>query len=361
MTPCEIHFGGPSQSPGYLRDMLAARIAAVPAGGTIDWVTYYFRDCELAEALIHAKRRGVNVKVCLSGQPRLANANDEVIDMLSGECGLGSGLRKITFPGISAPGNRAWRPQIHEKLYCFSHPDPIAFIGSFNPSGNSSNERPEILREIGDQDRGYNVLVGIRNSYVVEALMQHVRQFWRNPPDLMYRFSDRANPTITDEDIEIHFLPSIRPHPVVQILRSIGKDARVCIAASHIRMPQAVDVMTGLARRGARVEIIANHTHRRVTPAMERQLLAAGIQISRVGANDDLPMHLKFVLIEDQGRLLSIFGSFNWTKPSFWLNHEIIAISTNPQIFEAFSRQWALLQSMKFAKPFDYSAYSSCL
>lgn len=347
MSSYEIHFGGPKQSPGYLRDMLAARIAAVPAGGAIDWVTYYFRDYELAEALIHAKRRGVNVTICLTGKPRVADANDEVIRLLSDKRGLDNGLRKIILPGISTPHNRTWRPQVHEKLYCFSHPEPVAFIGSFNPSGNRLAEQSEILQEIGDQDRGHNVLIGIMAPQIVEVLMQHVRQFQQQPPGLLYRFSDRANRVICNNDITIHFLPSICSHPVVRFLRSLGKNARVRIAASHIRMQQAADVMIELARRGVKVEIIANHTHRRVPPAIERRLTAAGIQIDRIGAVGNLPMHLKFLLVEDQGRFWSIFGSFNWTKPSFWLNHEIIAVSTNLKIFQAFSEQWELLQAAR--------------
>ena len=345
MPTCEIHFGGPDQLPGYLSNVLAAHIAAVPAGGTIDWVTYYFRDRALAKALIHAKRRGVGVTVCLAGRPRVADANDDVITLLSGELGLGSGFRKIILPGIPAPHARAWKPQVHEKLYCFSHPHPIAFIGSFNPSGNRSDEQPAILREIGDQDRGHNVLIGFSDPLLVTALTQHVRQFQQKPPGLFYRFSDRANQVIHNDDTTIHFLPSIYPHPAVQFLNAVGKNAHVRIAASHIRMQQAVDVMIGLARRGAMVEIIANHTHRRVTPSVEQRLIAAGIRFNRIGIVEDLPMHLKFVLIEDRGRHWSIFGSFNWTKPSFWLNHEIIAISTNPQTFRAFSERWEWLQT----------------
>ena len=50
-------------------------------------------------------------------------------------------------------------------------------------------------------------------------------------------------------------------------------------------------------------------------------------------------MHLKFVLVEDNSQAWSIFGSFNWTKPSFWLNHEIAAISSNPLLFKTFAER----------------------
>jgi phosphatidylserine/phosphatidylglycerophosphate/cardiolipin synthase-like enzyme len=56
-------------------------------------------------------------------------------------------------------------------------------------------------------------------------------------------------------------------------------------------------------------------------------------------------MHLKFVLIDDGRKVWSIFGSFNWTKPSFWLNHEIAVISSNPSLFKAFSERWDALEN----------------
>ena len=341
----EVHFGGPDRS-GYLRNVLAEYITAVPPEGSIDWVTYYFRDLKLARALIQAHKRGVKVTLCLAGKPRVSDANDDMIAMLSGPEGLGDRLRIITLPGIPSFRKRAWRPQLHEKLYCFSHPKPIAFIGSFNPSGNLLDERSDIIREIGDQDQGHNMLIGFQERLLVEQLVKHARQLHEKPPGLFYRFSAIANHIIKGIDTTIHFLPSVCSHPVMQFLTRVGRGARVRIAASHIRTRRAVDVMVGLANRGAKVEIIAEQTHRRVTPSVERRLISSGIQFKRI-RNGDLPMHLKFVLVEDRGQAWSIFGSFNWTKPSFWLNHEIIAISHNIQIFNALSERWELLENEK--------------
>ncbi|MCO6427434.1 phosphatidylserine/phosphatidylglycerophosphate/cardiolipin synthase family protein [Nitrosomonas communis] len=347
----EIYFGGPDRSAGYLRNVLARHIAAVPAGGAIDWVTYYFRDLELARALLQAHRRGVRVRVCLAGKPRVSDANDEVIAMLSGPESLGDGLRTVTMAGIPSPRKRAWKPQLHEKLYCFSHPQPVAFIGSFNPSGNQLEERTDIIREIGDQDQGHNMLIGLREPLLVEQLVQHAQQLHQKPPGLLYRFSANANRIIKGIDTTIHFLPSMRPHPVMQFLRQVGKGAHVRIAASHIRTKRAVDVMVELAKRGAMVEIIAEPTLRRVTPGVEQHLIAAGIRFKRSKNDDNFPMHLKFVLVEERNQNWSIFGSFNWTNPSFWLNHEIIAISNNPQVFGAFSDRWRILENNQAITP----------
>ena len=45
----EVYFGGPDKPIGALRNLLADKIDAVPPGGSIDWVTYYFRDRPLAQ------------------------------------------------------------------------------------------------------------------------------------------------------------------------------------------------------------------------------------------------------------------------------------------------------------------------
>jgi hypothetical protein len=352
-VPFEVYFGGPDRPAGYLRDVLAAHIAAVPAGGTIDWVTYYFRDMRLAEALVQAHRRGVKVTVALEGKPRVPYANDEVIALLSQPDGLGKALGIIRIPGIPAPAGKSWKPQLHEKLYCFSHPAPIAFVGSFNPSGNMPDENPEIIRELGDQDRGHNVLVGLLDPVLVAQLTAHARRLHRVPPGLLYRFSVRANETIRGKNATIYFWPRIHPHPVVQFLAALRNGARVRVVASHIRTERAVEVMTALARRGITVQILAESTLRRVTAKVERRFSAASVQFSRFQDPEDLPMHLKFVLVEDGDQVFTIFGSFNWTKPSFWLNHEIAVISSNPGLFRAFATRWEVLKNETNPKAAD--------
>jgi hypothetical protein len=166
MCSTEVYFGGPDCARGRLRDVLAQRVSQVPAGGAIDWVTYYFRDRRLAEDLLAARRRGVTVRVTLEGRPRTPHANDRVVRMLGGPDGLGEGFRLIG-RATDSKYQALWRPRLHEKLYCFSHPEPAAFIGSFNPSGDDPEDSPAVIREIGDQDRGHNLLVELRDRRLV--------------------------------------------------------------------------------------------------------------------------------------------------------------------------------------------------
>jgi hypothetical protein len=235
MSDLGLHFGGPDRPPGCLRDLLAERVAAVPAGGAIDWVTYYFRDRRLAAALARARERGVQVRITLDGTPRTPRANEAVCGMLREA--LGDGLRVVTTPLDAMRWGRLFRPRLHEKLYCFSQPEPVAFVGSFNPSGDDPEEEPEILAEIGDQDRGHNVLVELRNRALVGGLVRHARSLHAGHHGVFDRFRPASNRELRSDGLAIHFLPRVRPNPVVSLLRRCGAGHRVRIAASHLSGP----------------------------------------------------------------------------------------------------------------------------
>jgi phosphatidylserine/phosphatidylglycerophosphate/cardiolipin synthase-like enzyme len=341
----DIHFGGPDLPVGRLRDLLSERIGEVPSGGSIDWVTYYFRDRRLAQELIRAQRRGVKVSVTLEGCPRTPDANDAVKSILSGSDGLGKDFRTLSFMGIPTFNGKTYKPHLHAKLYCFSHPKPTVYIGSFNPSGDDPEGEPDIIREIGDQDRGHNVLVGIHDPTLVQHLKANAKWIFKARHPIFYRFSIFANCKYTGDDTEIFFWPRMLGHPVMKFLNKIAHGSHIRVAASHIKGNAIVNKMIGLSRRGAKLEILAGATERRVPAAIERKFKDAGIAFRRVGKKNGLPMHNKFVIAENSDQRWTIFGSFNWTTRSYWLNHEIGAISTNRRLWETFAQRWKELES----------------
>ena len=342
----EVHFGGPDQPPRRLRNVLLEKVERTPAGGAIDWLTYYFRDRELARALIKARQRGARVRVTLAAKPRIAAANESVIRLLRADDGLGPDLTLVNIAGLPAVAGRSRRPQLHAKLYCFSHPDPVAYIGSFNPSGDAPEQHPEIIHEIGDQDRGHNLLVGIKDATLARHLRDHARRLHADPPGLLYRFRRVADHDILCGDTRLYFWPRLTSHPVPALLERFARGAKVRIAASHIRSLAAARRIGALAGRGAAVEIIADATRRRVTPAAERILSAAGARFRRLRHAESTPMHLKFVLAQTDSRYWSVFGSYNWTLPSFWLNHEIAAVTENADLFHALRQRWQYLKNL---------------
>ena len=130
---------------------------------------------------------------------------------------------------------------------------------------------------------------------------------------------------------------------MLQFLSRLGANARIRIAASHIKGASVVNAIIRLSRRGAALEILAEPTLRRVPVATERMLTKAGIPFRRITHPEGIPMHNKFILAENRSGRWAIFGSFNWTTRSYWLNYEIGAISTNSELFEAFAGRWEML------------------
>ena len=327
-----VHFGGPDQPPGKLRALLLDHVRAAPPGSAIDWATYYFLDRELAEALIAASDRGVAVTLVVEGDPRFEGANDPVVALLARH-GLDGGL---TVRPASRPGS------LHAKIYAFSHPRPFALVGSFNPSGGPTAD-PEVLEEIGDQDRGHNLLVEIDSPGLVGKLQEHVRELARNGGS-GGRFELGQNTAYRDRDTILYVYPRVSTGIVEAEVDRLGKGDRLWAAVSHLD-DTSVDAWADAARRGAELHIIVHHTERRVPQAAIDRLRQAGVDIRRYRDPEDLPMHAKFVLIERGGERVSFFGSFNFNRSSRFLNDELLVRSTDPRLFDTLRDRFDLLDA----------------
>jgi len=338
MSDSQVYFGGPDRPVGFLRDLLAERVARIPAGGSIDWVTYYFRDRRLAAALIEAHERGVGVRVTLDGHPRTPHANNAVINIL--KAGLGDGLRVVSGRLDGTPLGKIARPRLHEKLYCFSHPTPVAFVGSFNPSSDSPESEPEVIEVIGDHDRAHNLLVELGHLDLVHALRDHARSLQLARHGCSDRFASSANRRLQHGGYSVYFWPRARRHPVMELLLDLERGSRVRIAASHISGSSSVSGFCALAARGLKIEILTEATHRRVPLKVEQRLAHAGISLRRLTADEWVPMHNKFVLVETSSLKATIFGSFNWSEPSYRFNREIGVSTEDPLLFKAFADRW---------------------
>lgn len=333
----KVYFGGPDQSPRQLRDLLELRVDEVPAGGAIDWMVYYFRDEQLAEALIRAHRRGVTVRVCIDGDPFHATVNQHVIRKLSD--GIGDGLRVVR---QRVPGH------LHTKLYYFSHPHPTALVGSFNPSGNEP-EDPEIIAKIGDQDRGHNLLVEIGEPALVRALNRRVAEIHsgRRP------FSGLLSPsrsTVSARGYEALLFPRLGGHPLDRHLSELGPNAAVRVAASHFDDRRVARRLARIARAGGKVQVVTHHTLRRAPEPLVQFLRGRGVRTHRYEHPDGLPMHAKFILAEDARRRWCAFGSYNLNPTSRWLNQELLIFSDDPGLWDALDTRWDSIVSEPWCK-----------
>jgi phosphatidylserine/phosphatidylglycerophosphate/cardiolipin synthase-like enzyme len=330
----DIIFGGPDRPPRALRDVLQAKIEAVPSGGAIDWATYYFRDQALAEALIAASDRGVRVRLCVEGSPRRADVNAAVVARLEAH-GLGSGLR------VQRPGRLpALHPHLHLKVYAFSHPAPVAYVGSFNPSGDLPENDPAIVAEIGDQDRGHNLLVGFTDPVLQAGLAAHIGRLVRHGASSFDRFRPSQNRALVSRGTAIHFFPRLDPAVIDADVDAAGAGTMIRGALSHLKSGPLAGRLIAAARRGADVSLLVHDTERRVPAATVEQLGAGGIRIARYVHPDGLPLHAKFLLIESAAGRLSAFGSFNFNPRSRYLNHELLVRSTDARIADALATRF---------------------
>lgn len=330
-TP-RVYFGGPDLPPRSLRNELQERVEAVPPGGKIAWSTYYFRDRALAQSLIDASDRGVEVILRIEGAPRYPNVNEIVISMLERH-GLRGGLK------VHRPPKRKFEkryPYWHSKIYCFSHPSPVALIGSFNPSGDEPEDN-EIIAAIGDQDRGHNLLVEFVGQKPFRMLRNHVRRTGRWWP----RFDPMQNLPVRLGSSTIWSYPRISRDLIGRQLKLLGQSDRARGAVSHLKRGKLARELAAAAQRGAKIDLLVHDTERRVPEEMVDELTRAGVSARRYLHPDDLPLHLKFLIVQINGQAHAWFGSFNFNKRSYYYNHEILASSSDPAIIATLDQRFA--------------------
>ena len=331
----DVEFGGPDLAPRRLRDLLQSQVDSSPAGSCIDWATYYFRDRALAEALRRASDRGVRVTLVLEPDPRRAGTNDSVIAMLGGH-GLNGGFHLYR----PAPFDRG---HLHAKIYIFSHPD-VAWIGSFNPSGDVP-EDAQVVAEIGDQDRGHNLLLPIESGRLTAALRHHVGKLagW-NPVPVFLR--PHSNHTVQEAGTKLYFYPRLLTYPVERSIARLRAGDCLRGAISHLKAGELTRRLASAVGRGAKIDLLVHDTERRVPTELVEQLANVGVGIVRVGHPDDLPMHAKFLLIERAGERHAWLGSYNFNKKSRRRNAEILLRTDDPSVVAQLDARFARIAAM---------------
>lgn len=329
-----LYFDGPDKPAYHLRDVLGEWIDAQPKGGSIHFALYYFRDPILADKLIAAHKRGVTVNLVIEESPRQKDANDDIIHYLQ-EAGLTHRMHLIDSQKSKLTG------RFHAKIYAFSHPEPSAMIGSFNPSGNNKTDDP-LIAKIGDQDRGHNLLYQIYDPILVEGLVRYVEKLTQNgvAPEL-----SPAENTIRSDTASIFIFPRPDKNIGVDEISNASKDAIIIGAISHMKKHPMIKAFKKAARRGADVTLIVHETSRRVPIYVTLDLRFAGVNIQRYKRGETYPMHAKFLLLEDKGVKTSWLGSYNWNKSSQNKNAEILFQGKDAALFDALSARFGIIAS----------------
>ncbi len=332
-----VEFGGPDLPPRHLRNLLERYVDASPPGSRIDWATYYFRDRQLAEALIRASDRGVEVHLALEPSPRRPEANEAVIAMLANH-GLRGGLHLY-----SRRRRKKEEGHLHAKIYVFSEPN-IAWVGSFNPSGNDPEDE-EVIAEIGDQDRGHNLLLGIERRTLTAALRRHVRRLGAIhliPPKWRLSF----NLPVSDGETRLYFYPRLQPCLVERAVRRLRGGDKVRGAISHLKAGELSTELERAAGRGVEVGLLVHDTERRVPSEVLAALQSRGVSVRRVSDPEGLPMHAKFLLLDRAGHRDAWLGSYNFNKRSQRHNAELLLRTRDAGVVAALDRRYEQIAAM---------------
>ena len=253
--------------------------------------------------------------------------------------GLCGGLH-VRRGGVLSPGH------LHTKIYAFAD---CALIGSFNPSGDDP-EDAEVIAEIGDQDRGHNLLLRIDGTAHVAALREQVERLARGRSSLIERFFPTANRVITTADASLRFYPRLRTLCVEPEIDALVPGGHFRGAISHLKAGPLTEAITRAARRGVTTEILVHDTERRVPTPLVMQLAAAGVAIRRVVDPQGLPMHAKFLLLQSNGRTAAWLGSYNYNQRSRWLNAELLYRTTAADTVAALDARFAAIAEMAGAR-----------
>lgn len=333
-----ILFGGPDKEKNILRNKLLTYIQQTPSNGEIRWMCYYFNEPTLFNALIEASQRGVNIELILDGNPRTPEINQASLTTLKD-------YPAIKFTTVNTKPlwkylGIDWHAHMHSKLYYFSLPKPCVFIGSYNPTADLQYIKQSLIESIGDHSISHNVLVKIEEEKVVACLLQYFNNM--KIPNYLHwgRFKAVNNNRQKYKQWDINFLPRYKSHPIHTLLERKDKSASIKCAISHLKGPGIERPLIKAIKNGKNVEVILDSTKRRVSQNKLTYLERHKIKCHQIKTDNHALMHNKFIIYKSDMEHCVLFGSFNWSRRSWWLNHEILACSRNEDIITGFEQRW---------------------
>lgn len=334
-----VYFGGPDLKKNNLHNILLQSIKETPAGGTIDWMCYYLNDNAILDALIAAASRGVQITIFVDANPRIPCVNEFSISYLRKHESHNFQLVAAYKRPLWEYFGLNWHPHFHVKLYFFSHPTPRAFVGSYNPTAGADELPANIINEIGDHSISHNVLVNITESEIVAKLHNYISKMHQRSFRTFARLNSWHNRTHRSGDWNVSFLPNVCGHPIRNLLNRKEK-ADIKCAVSHLKGPGIRRALIKALQLGKNLEILLDSTERRVPRDIITFIEQHKIPYYQLDMPPNCLMHNKFILYKNEHFSSVMFGSYNWSARSRYLNHEIIASTKNKDVVNSFNTRW---------------------
>lgn len=340
----DIHFGGPDLAKNQLRDVLHASIQQTPGGAEIKWLCYYLNDQIIIDALIEASKRLVNVTLLIDKKPRTPQVNEKIIEQIKKHISPTLKLVLLEKKPFWQYLGIHWHAHFHSKCYYFSAPSPHAYVGSYNPTAGFSELTTEIIKKIGDHSISQNVLVTVREPYIISTLLNYISRIQEKEFINKARILPVQNHSYISKEWQVDFLPRLSNHPVNRLLQAQQKPADIKCAISHLKGPTVKSILSNASKRH-NIELLLDASERRVPQASVTFLHKYKITTHQPKLPANCLMHSKFILHDNGDEQKVMFGSFNWSARSRLLNHEIIMTTSNQQIYNDFYARWVKMTS----------------
>jgi hypothetical protein len=353
-------FNNPVTAPAAIYDTLVALINATPPGETIRGSMYIFKRVLVADALVAAKNRGVNVRIAVDQYGD--NASPVCADAAGGfascpnfdnspstACGklkaaLGTDCTQPSCYvrcGQGSPGQACISPSAsginHEKYFLFSRTkhtsngnyiDHVVYVSSSN------------LHQDGGGNMWNNAVIMYGYSTWFQSWVDHFSAQLREQKNIDY------NLTVNADGFTVRWSPRATGDHVVDVLRNVTKASSGCFVkmqmADFTSSSRAVDVANQLIRikaLGCRVQVVGNSRPVDFATSTRSRLKAGGVVVRILTTTKT---HDKYFLIHARysgsstARSLVWTGSHNITTPALRENDENLVKVNDPMVFAAF-------------------------
>lgn len=265
---------------------------------------------QLVDALIAARRRGVNVRAVIDSE----NLSDPSVAMLTGR------MQNRRIPVIF--DRRA--PFMHNKFVVID--SAIVWTGSWNLTENCTF-------------RNNNNALRIESRRMAAAYRQEFEQMHTGRFGTAKR-SDalRIATQISDGGIDVYFSPQDKALPFILEQIEQARSNIVVMAFSFTSAPIA-DALVHAVERGVRVEGVMEKRNAAGTGSVFAHLRANGVDMREDG--NCYIMHHKVMIIDGE---VVITGSYNFTDNAENANDENLAIIRDAAIARLFLQEYARIQ-----------------
>jgi len=278
------------------------------ARDSIDVAVFEFDIESVAQALIRAKDRGVNVRIVYDNEH--TDSDPQMGEMIAA--------------GISAvPDERS--AFMHNKFFVFD--DTCVWTGSFNISMNAAYRNNE--------NALYFCSAEAAQNYAAEFEEMYDSKFGPTSP------SDTPHPKFQVSGVFIENYFASEDNVMEKVIRTVSSaDTSVHFMAYSFTDDDLAKAMIDAAGRGVSVEGIFETTGANTQYSECGSLLQKGYDIRLDG--NPRTFHHKVIIIDDETVIL---GSFNFSSNADSQNDENLLIVHDPSLAAAYEQQYQLMKS----------------